>query len=87
MAEATHSTRAARTSWSGLLPLARRIYLPMFFGTAGDLLTSPVLSLVAVDLSGGGLAAAGAAATASSMASMASQLPAAAVYVQGSVAF
>eukprot|EP01044_Picomonas_judraskeda_P023218 COSAG03_NODE_6022_length_1127_cov_1.906796_1_plen_148_part_00 len=56
------------------------VYLPSFTATLGDLFTAPVLSLVAVELSGGGAAAAGTVAAAAGTAAMITQLPAAVIY-------
>ena len=56
------------------------VYLPSFTATLGDLFTSPVLSLVAVELSGAGAGAAGMVAAAAGTAAVLTQLPASVIY-------
>ena len=63
-----------------LLRLAPCVYLPGFVYTLGDYFTAPVLSLVAVELSGSGAGAAGTVAAAGGLAAMVAQVPAAAIY-------
>ena len=63
-----------------LLGIVPRLYAPSFVATLGDLFTSPVVALVAVQLSGRGPAAAGTAAAVSGLAGMTMQLPAASLY-------
>lgn len=71
---------AAQSELGVLWQLVPRVYIPSFTATLGDLFTSPVLSLVAVELSGAGPAAAGTVAAAAGTAGMLTQLPAAVVY-------
>jgi MFS family permease len=68
------------TTAAALWRIVPCVYLPSFTATLGDLFTSPILSLVAVDLSQAGAAAAGTVAAASGTAAMLTQLPAAALY-------
>ena len=70
----------SRSATAELARLAPCVYWPSFVWNLGDNFTSPVLSLVAVQLSGGGVGAAGTVAAAMGLASMTMQLPGSALY-------